>query len=86
MERKLPSPDNPRLGIKGASKKKKKIGITADIQKLYFYLFFFHTQQDEKNSATGTIKSRACRNTNGCKGKKKICDRQYGLKSASQSQ
>lgn len=37
------------------------------------------TQKDEKNSATDTFKSLACRNTNRCKGKE-ICDGHYGQK------
>lgn len=82
MERKLPSPDNPRLGIKGASKNRESLQIF----KSFIYLYFFiHTQKEEKNSATDTIKSRACRNTNRCKGKRNLWST-LRTKSASQSQ
>lgn len=72
MERKLPSPDNPRLGIKGASKNWNHCRYS----KALFIFFSTHKKMKRTVPQTQSKVEHAGTATK----EKEICDRHYGLK------
>lgn len=73
MERKLPSPDNPRLGIKGASKNLNHCRYSKA-------LFFFLPHKKMKRTVPQTQSKVEHAGTPTDAKEKEICDRHYGLK------
>lgn len=76
MERKLPSPDNPRLGIKGASKNRESLQIF----KSFIYLYFLSTHKKKRRTVPQTQSKVEHAGTPTDAKEKEICDRHYGLK------